>query len=130
MIALPTWRCAPSEKGGRPGADKGRQGTRLVCHARESDAGRQSGYAPMDLPPPSEKEVLVDLALALLLPLAGTVAGSACMFFMTGTMSPLLRRALTGFAAGVMVAASIWSLIIPAMDQSEAMGKLIGRAHV
>ncbi|MEY8678745.1 ZIP family metal transporter [Granulimonas faecalis] len=65
----------------------------------------------------------MDLALALLLPLAGTVAGSACMFFMTGTMSPLLRRALTGFAAGVMVAASIWSLIIPAMDQSEAMGK-------
>lgn len=66
----------------------------------------------------------MDLAIALLLPLAGTVAGAACMFFMTGAMSPLLRRALTGFAAGVMVAASVWSLIVPAMEQSEAMGRL------
>lgn len=66
----------------------------------------------------------MDLAIALLLPLAGTVAGAACMFFMTGSMSPLLRRALTGFAAGVMVAASVWSLILPAMEQSEGMGRL------
>lgn len=64
----------------------------------------------------------MDLALALTLPFAGTVAGSACMFFMRGAMSSLLRRALTGFAAGVMVAASVWSLLLPAMDQSAHMG--------
>ena len=44
-------------------------------------------------------------------------------FFMKHDMSERLSRILTGFAAGVMVAASIWSLLIPAMDQSEEMGK-------
>lgn len=61
---------------------------------------------------------------AILLPFCGTVLGSACVFFLKGQMSRQIQRALMGFAAGVMVAASIWSLIIPAMNQSEHMGKL------
>lgn len=60
----------------------------------------------------------------IMLPFIGTSAGAACVFFMKGEMSLGLRRALTGFAAGVMIAASIWSLLIPAMDQSAHMGKL------
>ena len=59
----------------------------------------------------------------LLIPFLGTAAGAACVFFMRRTLSTALQRALTGFAAGVMVAASIWSLIVPAIEQSGAMGK-------
>ena len=58
----------------------------------------------------------------ILLPFLGTTLGAACVLFMRNTWNVLLQRALTGFAAGVMVAASIWSLLIPAMNQSEAMG--------
>ena len=50
--------------------------------------------------------------------------GAACVFFMKKSMKELLRRSLAGFAAGVMVAASVWSLLIPAIEQSESMGKL------
>ncbi len=60
----------------------------------------------------------------LLIPFAGTALGSAGVFFMKKEMGNKVQKALTGFASGVMVAASIWSLIIPAMDQSEGMGKL------
>ena len=60
---------------------------------------------------------------AVLLPFVGTAIGSAFVFFLKGQMSRSLQRALTGFAAGVMVAASIWSLIIPAMNQAGHMGK-------
>ena len=63
-------------------------------------------------------------SVAVLLPLVGTVLGSAGVFFMKGQMNRRLERILMGFAAGVMVAASIWSLIIPAMEQSEHLGKL------
>ena len=55
----------------------------------------------------------------ILIPFLGTSLGAACVFFMKHDMSERLSRILTGFAAGVMVAASIWSLLIPAMDQSE-----------
>lgn len=60
----------------------------------------------------------------LLIPFAGTAAGSACVFFMRRSLGRQLQRALTGFAAGVMTAASIWSLLIPAMEQASDMGKL------
>lgn len=60
----------------------------------------------------------------IMIPFLGTVLGSACVLFMKDKLNPLLQRGLTGFAAGVMVAASIWSLLIPAMEQSESMGKL------
>lgn len=59
----------------------------------------------------------------ILIPFLGTSLGAACVFFMKHDMSERLSRILTGFAAGVMVAASIWSLLIPAMEQSEEMGK-------
>lgn len=59
----------------------------------------------------------------ILIPFLGTSLGAACVFFMKHDMSERLSRILTGFAAGVMVAASIWSLLIPAMYQSEEMGK-------
>ena len=66
----------------------------------------------------------VEILSAVLLPFLGTVIGSGFVFFLKGKMNRTLQRILTGFAAGVMVAASIWSLIIPAMEQSEHMGKL------
>lgn len=58
------------------------------------------------------------------IPFLGTSAGAACVFFMKKNMSEQLSRILTGFAAGVMVAASVWSLLIPAMEQSGGMGRL------
>ena len=66
-----------------------------------------------------DTRVLIGLAI----PFIGTAAGSGCVFFMRKKLGVTLQRALTGFAAGVMVAASIWSLIIPAMEQSGDMGK-------
>lgn len=65
-----------------------------------------------------------DIIIGLLIPFIGTSLGSACVFFMRKEMNRMLQRALTGFAAGVMVAASVWSLIIPSMEQSEGMGRL------
>lgn len=59
----------------------------------------------------------------ILIPFLGTTLGSASVLFMKKSLNPILQRALTGFAAGVMVAASIWSLLIPAMEQSQSMGR-------
>ncbi len=61
--------------------------------------------------------------LGLMIPFLGTVFGSACVLFMRDRLNPLVQRALTGFAAGVMVAASIWSLLVPAMEQAAHMGQ-------
>ena len=66
----------------------------------------------------------IEIISVILLPFLGTTIGSAFVYFLKGQMSRTLQRSLTGFAAGVMVAASVWSLIIPAMDQSAHMGKL------
>lgn len=65
----------------------------------------------------------VEIWQGLLIPFAGTTLGSACVFFMRRSLSVSIQRALTGFAAGVMVAASIWSLLIPAIEQTEDMGR-------
>ena len=62
--------------------------------------------------------------LGILIPFLGTTLGAACVFFMKKSLGDLVQRSLAGFAAGVMVAASIWSLLIPAIEQSEGMGKL------
>ena len=59
----------------------------------------------------------------ILIPFLGTSLGAACVFFMRKTLSERVQRALTGFAAGVMVAASVWSLLIPAIEESSTMGK-------
>lgn len=64
-----------------------------------------------------------ELWQGLLIPFAGTTLGAACVFFMRNNLSELVQRALTGFAAGVMVAASIWSLLLPAMEQASDMGQ-------
>ena len=66
--------------------------------------------------------ISAETVLGLLIPFAGTAAGSACVFFMRRELKQSIQKALTGFASGVMTAASIWSLLIPAMSQSEGMG--------
>lgn len=63
------------------------------------------------------------IAIGLLIPLLGTVLGSAFVFFMRHEMNPRLQKTLLGFASGVMVAASVWSLLIPSMEMSEGMGR-------
>lgn len=60
----------------------------------------------------------------IMIPFLGTSLGAACAFFMRGRLNALVQRALTGFAAGVMVAASVWSLLLPAIEQSAALGRL------
>lgn len=64
----------------------------------------------------------MEVFFGLLIPFLGTSLGAACVFFMKKSLGDLVQRALAGFAAGVMVAASVWSLLIPAIEQSEAMG--------
>ena len=65
----------------------------------------------------------LQILFGIFLPFLGTMLGSACVFFLKGNLNPLVQRGLTGFAAGVMVAASVWSLLIPAMDHAAHMGK-------
>ena len=60
----------------------------------------------------------------ILIPFLGTSLGAACVFFLKNALEDTLQRVLTGFAAGVMVAASVWSLLIPAIEQSAQMGRL------
>lgn len=68
--------------------------------------------------------MLMQTLIGVLIPFAGTALGSACVFFMKKALHPGVQRALTGFAAGVMVAASFWSLLSPALEQSAALGRL------
>ena len=65
----------------------------------------------------------MEVFYGVLIPFLGTLLGAACVFLMKKKFDDKVRRALTGFAAGVMVAASVWSLLIPAIEQSEDMGK-------
>ena len=65
-----------------------------------------------------EKELLA----GLLIPFLGTSLGAACVFVMKKELSARVQKALMGFAAGVMVAASVWSLLIPAMEESASLG--------
>ncbi|MBR5521479.1 MAG: ZIP family metal transporter [Oscillospiraceae bacterium] len=66
----------------------------------------------------------MDIMKGIMIPFIGTAIGSAGVFFMAKGMNKTLQRILTGFAAGVMVAASIWSLLIPAMEMAAEQGKL------
>ncbi len=63
------------------------------------------------------------LTLGLLIPFIGTTLGAACVFLLKDALHPKMQKALLGFASGVMVAASVWSLLIPAINMSEDMGK-------
>ena len=60
----------------------------------------------------------------IMIPFIGTTAGAACVFFLKNALKPSVQKAFLGFASGVMVAASVWSLLIPSMDMSGHMGKL------
>ena len=66
---------------------------------------------------------MIEITRGILIPFLGTSLGAATVFFMKKTLHQSLERALAGFAAGVMVAASVWSLLIPAMEQSEHLGQ-------
>lgn len=66
--------------------------------------------------------MLPECFVTILMPLAGTVLGSGFVFFMNGKMSEKLQQRLNGIAAGVMLAASVWSLILPSLEQSADMG--------
>lgn len=65
-----------------------------------------------------------NVIVGLLIPFIGTTAGAACVFFLKNSLRPVVQKGLLGFASGVMVAASVWSLLIPAMEMSGAMGRL------
>ena len=64
-----------------------------------------------------------DAFYGILIPFLGTSLGAACVFFMKNALGDRVQRALTGFASGVMVAASVWSLLIPALQQSASLGR-------
>ncbi len=66
---------------------------------------------------------MANVLQGLLLPFLGTVLGAACVFFMKNALPAWIQRSLTGFAAGVMVAASIWSLLLPALEQAAGYGR-------
>lgn len=66
----------------------------------------------------------MNLLIGIMIPFVGTALGSACVFFLKHEMKPFLQKILLGFASGVMVAASVWSLLIPAMNMSKGMGRL------
>jgi ZIP family zinc transporter len=65
----------------------------------------------------------MEVVRGILIPFVGTSLGAACVFFMRGRLNAMVQRALTGFAAGVMVAASVWSLLLPAIEQSVLLGR-------
>lgn len=62
--------------------------------------------------------------LGVMIPFIGTALGAACVFMLKNDIRDRVQKALLGFASGVMVAASVWSLLIPAMDMAEHLGKL------
>lgn len=64
-----------------------------------------------------------EIIIGIFIPFLGTTLGSACVFFMKKQMNEMLQRCLTGFAAGVMVAAAIWSLLIPSLEQASDLGR-------
>ena len=66
----------------------------------------------------------MDVFYGLMIPFLGTTLGAACVFFLQKELNQRVQKLLLGFAPGVMVAASVWSLIIPSIEQSESMGKL------
>lgn len=68
--------------------------------------------------------MIQDAFWGILIPFLGTSLGAGCVFFLKNSLRDSVQRALTGFAAGVMVAASVWSLLIPAMEQAADLGRL------
>ena len=67
--------------------------------------------------------MIKEIILGILIPFIGTTSGAGCVIVLSHALQDFVQRALTGFAAGVMVAASIWSLIIPAMEQVASVNR-------
>lgn len=65
----------------------------------------------------------MEIMFGILIPFIGTTLGAGCVFFLKDKIKPLVQKGLLGFASGVMIAAGIWSLLIPAIEMSESMGK-------
>lgn len=65
----------------------------------------------------------LSVAMGIMIPFIGTTLGSACVFFMSKKMNTFVQKSLLGFASGVMIAASVWSLLIPSLDMSQSLGK-------
>ena len=68
----------------------------------------------------------IEILQGLAIPFLGTTLGAACVFLLRGELDHRIQKAFTGFAAGIMVAASVWSLLIPAMEESSALGSYAG----
>ena len=66
----------------------------------------------------------MDLLIGLSIPFLGTTLGSAMVFFMKDTINKKIEKILLGFASGVMIAAAIWSLIVPSIDMAQEQGKI------
>ena len=64
----------------------------------------------------------MNIFIGIMIPFIGTTAGAACVYFLRQGMRQVVQKGLLGFASGVMIAASVWSLLIPAMDMAEASG--------
>ena len=67
----------------------------------------------------------MNILIGILIPFIGTSLGAACVYLMKKEMNKNLNKILLGFASGVMIAASVWSLIIPSIDMSQHMGEII-----
>ena len=66
----------------------------------------------------------MNIFLGIMIPFAGTALGAACVFLLKNDIRAGVQKALLGFASGIMVAASVWSLLIPAIEMSEDMGRM------
>ena len=96
-------------------------------HQREiEEKKRGSGKRTVQIFKKKKKGMNMDqnTLLGVLIPFVGTTAGAACVFFLKNELKPIIQKTLLGFASGVMVAASVWSLLIPSMNMCEAMGHL------
>ena len=67
---------------------------------------------------------MTEIIFSIIIPFIGTILGASCVFFIKGKLKPSVQKAFSGFAAGVMIAASIWSLILPSFDAASNMGNL------
>ena len=70
------------------------------------------------------REELFHIIFGILIPFLGTTIGAGSVFFVKNEIKPVIQKLLLGFASGIMVAASVWSLLIPAMEMCEPAGKL------
>lgn len=80
-------------------------------------------YSNIEIVNKEVKNMELSVLIGIMIPFIGTMLGSACVFFMAEKMNTLIQKLLLGFASGVMIAASVWSLLIPSLDLSASLGK-------